>query len=409
LTTGQVAALCRTTEAAVVSAIQTGTLRGSWDGVQWRVLQSDAQRACQQLRPAPPLPNQTDGQLGVRRGAKRAGLGLVSLINFVASISAIITEIQTDRFHLLGYALAGLNALLGVIAFLWARRADAAAAAGSQAGEPARVAGSFWASAVGVAQIACVVATVAFIGAAVADDEARALTVDPSPAQGGRPVTVRGSGFPPNATGDLALPNGITIGIETDGNGAFEETFVAPGLPPGSHTIDITIDDVSETGDLRIIAIQTPTPAPSLVATVAPTVLPSAPPVDTPEVPPTFTLVPPETPIPTFTATPSETPTEIVTPTHTATPTPDPCAEPGGVPPYAGDFAEGRVKESVGLQAGPGAGCDQVVEFLGQSAPVTWLSGPYAANGVEWIRVRSDETGAEGWIPFELFYTTIVE
>jgi hypothetical protein len=157
---------------------------------------------------------------------------------------------------------------------------------------------------------------------------AAAVTLTPSPAVAGGPLTVQGTGFSAATTIRLFW-NGAygtdaeTVMVMSDGTGAFTETTTVPAAAP----FTLSVCDVPFPGDCndslsKVIVADVTAAGPTPPPTPAPTPVPTATPTPTPTPVPAAAPTPKPTPKPTAVHTASPTPTP--TPTPTPLPTPDP-------------------------------------------------------------------------------------
>ncbi len=349
LSARQVADICWTTEPAVLQDARAGVIRAVRQRDQWKFEPADVRRYCELLRK-----NHEAQRSGVvpppRPGrVKRAGTSTVGLINFLASLSALITVARTNQFMIVGLALAAFNGLLVVLNYLWNRGRLAAEAgaesASAAASTPSRASGAFVAGPLrwGI-QLVLISATVGYIGLALVEDDAQALELsfNRSSALPGQNVFAQGEGFPPSTEGTLVLPDGSEYRFQTDEDGRFAKSFKVPDLGTGSHLITVTTDDGTSKSEILVVGLPTtPTEVPVATLTPVSTRIPTEPATEGPL--PTFTEEP--APAPTDTPTASLSPTVTYTPTHvsptpTFTPTPSntPC-DVDGCPPTATKFS----------------------------------------------------------------------
>ncbi|HET9662114.1 MAG TPA: hypothetical protein VFP05_17440 [Thermomicrobiales bacterium] len=262
---------------------------------------------------------------------------MISVINLLASISALLTAIRTDQFRLVGLTLGIVNALLFAyfaIHIASARRTDAASRQrGSRTGWER---GSNRSELGRLPLVAAAFAVCTFGGVWLTSGETSKspnLTAASSLVPRGDEIRLGGNDFPPRATirlamisiessGALELPDPVT---NSEGN--FIAMISTGELDPGRYRITASVE-----GSTRTVIVEV-----TERATHSPTALPTrAPawtvtPVEAIDTPP-----PADTPMPTQTSSATATATATVTASASATVAPSPTNTPcdvDGCPP----------------------------------------------------------------------------
>jgi len=98
------------------------------------------------------------------------------------------------------------------------------------------------------------------------------LKVNPTSAQPGTVLSVKGTGFPSNDSGMLFLGGNVTgTRVNTNQAGSFETRFTVPTAPPGEHKLFVDIPIVhAESGIATIQILPVVKPVPSQEAPVVP-------------------------------------------------------------------------------------------------------------------------------------------
>jgi len=326
LTTQQVADLCQTTKPTVVAAVKAWKVPFSGPTDEMRFLFSDALAFCERLR------GERDRQLVVApqrtSKAKRAGLGLVGIINFVASIVSLITAFASEQFRTAAIVLFVLNGLLFTLGFVRARGKadqDSSAVAGSHRGMAASQTSSSF-SWFGAASIVAMIGAAGLAAIAFTDDDAMAVKLSQSSAIPGEEIVVNGEGFPPSSTVRMTFPDESQVDVEVDEDGKFEMSFRVPAVSSGTYPVVVE----TRAGEVESQSIEiSATGEPTATHTIAPTDQPAVTTIVSgdgqttiPETLQTITATATATPTATQTFTPTPSPTPSPTPTPTPSPTP---------------------------------------------------------------------------------------
>lgn len=141
------------------------------------------------------------------------------------------------------------------------------------------------------------------------------------------------------------------------------------------------------------------------VVTLTPTQTPTSTPTPSPTGTPTSTLTPTITPsatnteIPTFTPTPtpSSTSTKTPVPTFTPTVTPIPTNTPAIQPQLTLNSYAEILSSEVLVYDGPGSQ-NWKVGSVTEGDIVSIVGGPISVDEVDWLKIRSDNKGIEGWV-----------
>ncbi|MGD9713611.1 MAG: DUF308 domain-containing protein [Thermomicrobiales bacterium] len=327
LTTRQVAELCQAATPTVVAAIRTWRVPTTSTPNDHLISFTDALALCNRLR------GERDRQLVAAPQStarlKRAGMGIVGIINFIASILSLITAFASEQFRTAAIALFLLNGILFVLGYFRSQgtsEMDASALNGSHRGMAVGQASTSF-NWLGAASIATMIGAAGLAAIVYTDEDALAVKLSQSNAVPGEQVVVTGENFPPSSLVRMTFPDDSQRDIRVDEDGKFEWTFEVPEVSMGTYSIEVeTRDGQVETRSIQISDTGEPTETIDAAPTDPPpveTVVPGGAPTTIPDEPPTSTAT--FTPPPSFTPTVTPTPTLTPTPTPTPTPSPTPC------------------------------------------------------------------------------------